>query len=120
MNAIDRVKSHWSERLTEVREIKVPEWGDADGPLIIHVKPTNMAQRSRLFKLAQEGSLMAVAETLILRARDKDGLPIFTGKDAETLMKEADPDVVTRVAGEINGDMGDLTKSVEGEDAEKK
>jgi len=120
MPAIDRVKAHWSELITQRREITVPEWGDAGGPLVIHVRPTNMAQRSKLMKLGQANDLAFCAETLILRARDADGAPLFTPKDADTLMTSCDPDVLVRVAGEINEDLQDLANDDEGGSLAKK
>lgn len=105
MNAIERAKKHWADRLTDVREIQVPEWGDEGEPMVIFVGPSNLAQRSKLFKLAQANDMEAVAETLILRARDKDGLPLFKPSDRETLMTSCDPEVVGRIAKEINEDL---------------
>lgn len=120
MGAIDRVKAHWADTISAVREIEVPEWGDESGPLVIHVRPTNMAQRSKLFKLAKEDELATAAETLVLRARDKDGAPLFSPKDAETLMTSCDPDVLVRVAMAINTDIAKLSEGPAAEAAEKK
>jgi hypothetical protein len=106
MSVIERAKKHWSDRLTEVREIEVPEWGDGTDPLVIFVSPTNMAQRNKIFKLAQAGDLESLAETLVLRARDKDGAPIFKPSDRDTFMTACDPDVIVRVAKDINSDIG--------------
>lgn len=120
MSAIDRVKKHWHDTITEVREIPVPEWGDENGPLIIHVRPTNMAQRSKLFRLAKTDELAVAAETLILRARDADGIALFKPADTEALMTTCDPDVLVRVARAINDDLTDLAEGAEAEAAEKK
>lgn len=118
MLPIERIKQHWADRITEVRQIAVPEWGDDDGPLLIFVKPTNLAQRGKLFKLANNDSLDAVAETLILRARKEDGTSIFAPADREALMTSCDPDVLTRVASEINSDINAASQD-ELEDAAK-
>lgn len=120
MSAIDRVKSHWADRIQEVREIEVPEWGGDDGPLVIHVRPTNMAQRSKLFRLAKDDDLQVAAETVVLRSRDKEGLALFKPSDVEALMTSADPDVLTRVASQINSDLQDLAGDAGAEDAAKK
>jgi hypothetical protein len=120
MSAIDRVKNHWSDRIQEIREIEVPEWGDDNGPLVVYVRPTNMAQRSKLFRLAKEDDLAVAAETVVLRARDKDGLALFKPADAEVLMTSCDPDVLTRLAAAINSDLQDLGNEAGAEAAEKK
>lgn len=106
MSVIERATKHWSDRLTEVREITVPEWGDGTDPLVVFVRPANMAQRNKIFKLAQAGDLESLAESLVLRARDKDGAPLFKPSDRETFMTACDPDVMVRVAKEINSDIG--------------
>ncbi len=118
MSAIERAVSHWADKLTRVRTIEVPEWADEQGnPLVIYVWPANMAQRNKIAKLATEGSLEALIESLVLRARDQDQRPLFAPKDREALMTKADPDVIVRICMDINSDL-DLSDEAVGE-AEK-
>ncbi len=120
MNEIlNRAKNHYQEKLNvEPRIVEVPEWGDDKGPLKIYVKPANLNVRDKIWKYSMENSLEALVETIILRAKDEDGISIFTSGNKESLMKSVDPDVIARVALEISNDI-DLTGREDYEDAAK-
>ena len=64
--------------------------------------------------LAALAQLEAFADALILRAKDVDGNPVFKRGERTYLVREADPDVVTRVVTEMNLDL-----DMPAEDAEK-
>lgn len=114
-----RAKAHYSEKLNkEMRIVEVPEWGDDKGPLKIFVKPANLTVRDKIYKHVANGSLEALVETIILRAKDSDGLSIFTSGDKQALMNQVDPDVIARIASEISEDL-DLSGDESYEDAVK-
>jgi len=111
---LNRAKQHYKDKLNnEIRTVEVPEWGDESGPLKIYVKPANLAIRDKIYKFASKGSLEALVETIILRAKDSDGLSLFTPADRKTFINDVDPDVIARVAGEISEDLIDITGEIE-------
>lgn len=100
MAAIDQLKAHFSAQ--SVRVIEVPEWGEANAPLLIYAKPLTLADKQKLRRLAMEGGEMEVlAHTLIIKATDGEGQPLFTVADKHDLMHKVDPDVLARVASQI-------------------
>ena len=105
MNVMERAKAHYEPLKDEVRIIEVPEWGDDEGPLKIHVWPANLVTRDRIYQAAKADTLESLAKALILRARTTDKLPIFEKTDTEALMRDVDPDVIQRVVSEINEDL---------------
>jgi len=113
---LERAKASFRARLSEVRCIEVPEWGDESGPLRIYVRPATLKERDAIYRHVSAGSLEALVETLIQRARDEEGKPIFRPVDRLELMRHVDPDVIARVVAEINGDEAELPSV---EDAEK-
>ena len=109
---IGRAKAHYKEKLNaEQRVIEVEEWGEDGNPLLIYVKPANLVVRDKIYKYAAQGSLEALVESIILRAVDADGLPIFAKKDKNALMTSVDPDVIARISSEISLDL-----DIDGED----
>lgn len=101
MPAIDQLKAHFSAQ--SVRVIEVPEWGDGSGqPLLIYAKPLTLADKQRLRRVAQDGGdIEVLAYTLIYKATDAEGKPLFTVADKHALMHQVDPDVLARVAAQI-------------------
>lgn len=111
---IERAKAHWAEKLSEgPRRIEVPEWGDESGPLEIFVHPANLKQRNKIFQKAKGDDLEALADTIILRAKDSNGMSIFHPSDRGALVSDVDPDVLARVAGEIMEDLNISDDDVE-------
>ena len=93
-----RAKTHWRDKLVAPMEsVVVPEW-DAT----IYFKPTTLAQRNRIFKYVNDGSLESLVETLIIRALDGDGKKLFNNNDKKALMESVDPDVIVRVINAMN------------------
>jgi|TARA_Y100000310_G_C20618160_1_gene781802 hypothetical protein len=93
-----RAKTHWRERLVAPMEsVAVSEW-DA----VIYFKPTTLAQRNRIFKYVNDGSLESLVETLLIRALDGDGKKMFSNADKKPLMEQVDPDVIVRIISAMN------------------
>ena len=109
MNVINRATAHYAaqERLI----ISVPEWGEPDNPLEIHVLPMTMAEVNMMSKIASKkaSNIEQAANIIVVKAKDKDGKRLFTVTDRDKLMQEADYRVVSRIAERIEehffGDM---------------
>lgn len=100
MSVLDNAKKHFSDRaLGNLKKITVPEWKTD-----IFYKPVNnFAVESRIIELSQKNKLTeALIETLILKALDAEGKPMFNRLDKIAMMNEVDPAVITRVVGQIN------------------
>jgi len=100
MSKLDRATAHFREKLSgELKSVKVPEWD-----LEIWFKTvTNLKEQSKLVELAaQNKTVEALVESLILKARNADGTKMFTNADKVTFMNEVDPNIVIKVVGEIN------------------
>jgi len=104
---LEQATAHFRNKISgEMKSITVPEWGDAE----IFFKGANTLQEeSRLLELAQKGkTIEALVETLITKARNKDGSKMFKMADKITFMNEVDPSVLIRVTGEMNVDNDEL------------
>lgn len=95
-------KAHFKEVLSQGLQgpIVVKEWGDTE----IYYKPaTNFFQESKIVELQAQGKTVeALLQSLITRALDKEGKPIFTPADKQELMREVDPNVILRIVTEMN------------------
>lgn len=102
---IERAKAHFQAKLAgEMSFIDVPEWGENDQPLRVYWKPISMAARNKIFKFWNDGSLEALVETLIQRARNEDESKMFVQANRTELMRSVDPDVISRVVNAMQGD----------------
>ncbi len=101
MSVINRATAHYAaqERLI----ISVPEWGEPDNPLEIHVLPMTMAEVNMMSKIASKkaSNIEQAANIIVVKAKDKDGKRLFTVTDRDKLMQEADYRVVSRIAEKI-------------------
>lgn len=96
--AIEKVQAEFRQRARK-RVVEAPEWG-----LQIHVWPATLEVMHEL-ESAGESSAQVLAATLIHRACDEHGNPLFNKAEIDVLMKQAWLDTVTRIAGEINADI---------------
>jgi hypothetical protein len=111
MSVIDRVKDHFDSK--GIKKIEVAEWGEEGKPLEIFSKPFTLAEKRNLFKGAKNDDLSVLVDAIVLKAKDGEGNKIFKLDDKKTLLNNADPDVIARVATE-------MLNSLSYEDAEKK
>jgi len=104
---LEQATAHFRNRISgEMRSIKVPEWGDAE---IFFKEANTLQEESRLLELAQKGKTVeALVETLITKARNKDGSKMFKMADKVTFMNEVDPTVLIRVCGDMNANNDEL------------
>lgn len=99
-NVLSKATSHFKSKLTsELQKISVPEW-ETD----IYYKVSHpFAVESKIIELQQQGKTVeALVESVILKALDPDGKPLFTRFDKNSLMNEVDPAVLIRVATALN------------------
>ena len=101
MSVIDRATAHYAKQ--ERLIIAVPEWGDGDAPLEIHVFPMTMAEVNMMQKIASKkaSNIEQAANIIVVKAKDKDGKRLFTITDRDKLMQHADYRVVSRIAERI-------------------
>lgn len=100
MSVIDNAKGHFKERLAGgLNKVTVPEWKSD-----VYFKPAYpFAVEQTIIRLQSEGKTVeALVETLIQKALDPEGKPLFTKFDKNSLMHDVDPNVIIRVCAEIN------------------
>lgn len=100
-SAIDKATSHYKSKLSgEMKKIHVPEW-----ELDIYYRPlTNLRQEAEIVELTKQGkSVEALVVSIINKACDEEGNPLFVKADRAALMNQADPTVVLNVATKLNG-----------------
>lgn len=100
MTITDKISKHYQSSIGgEMQKYKCKEW-DTD----IYFRTTYpLKDESRILQLQTEGKTVeALVESIITKARDKDGKRLFHDADRIKLMNEADPKVVLKVATAIN------------------
>jgi len=109
-NVIDRIKAHYDAQ--GLREIRVPEWGDDDGPLIIFAAPFTLRDQARIDFASRnsESQIDALCEVLVQKALAEDGSKMFNAGDKKALREHADIEVISRICTEI---MGSKTEELE-------
>lgn len=98
--AIDNAKKHF-QNLGPVR-IKVKQWGDESGPLVIVADPMTLEDKIRLAEITtQRSAVDGYIWVLIRYAKDESGKKLFDLDDKLTLKKQVDPDVLMEVVKQI-------------------
>ena len=99
-NVLSKATSHFKSKLTgDLLKISVPEW-ETD---IYYKQSHPFAVESKIIELQQQGKTVeALVTSIILKALDPEGKPMFTKFDKNTLMNEVDPQVLIRVATALN------------------
>jgi len=100
---IDKATAHFTDVLAQGLKgpIRVDEW-DAD----IYYKGTStMAQETKVIELTQAGKTTeALVITLIQKACDENGEPLFTSADRAALMNRVDPKLILEIVTRMNAD----------------
>lgn len=117
MNWKEQAKSQFAERRTPdtLVAIPVPAWNTT----VYFWPDMTLAERREIFMLAKQRGdetildLEAMAITLIVRARDKEGKRLFAKAERIELMNEYDPEVITEIVSAMNSAVPSI------EDAEK-
>ena len=105
MSILENVKSHYKTKLSgELQKLSVPEWKTD----IFFKGAHPFAVESKIIELQQAGKTVeALVESVILKALDPEGKPLFNKFDKVTLMNEADPAVLMRIAAVLNATTSD-------------
>ncbi len=100
VKAIERAKAHFKQLVDEPMEIRVPEW-DIDGDeFTVYATPLTLQDRVILTRNNPNQIEMA-ANILILKAKDKEGKPLFGKEDKPDLMRAASSSVIKRISEAI-------------------
>tara|TARA_X000000950_G_scaffold112882_2_gene142078 strand:+ start:4093 stop:4449 length:357 start_codon:yes stop_codon:yes gene_type:complete len=98
--AIQSATAHFKEKLAgTLYKYHCDEW-DMD---IYYQASSSMRIESKIMSLTQNGKAAdALVESIILKALDQDGNRLFKETDRAALMNEADPQVIIKVASQLN------------------
>lgn len=110
MSILDQAKEHFSEKLSDLGSVEVPEW-----KATIYYKTTdNVVQRDKYMPLILESKHAGYVELIMSRALDQHGSKLFKGAKArEDLMKSVDPEVIISLGTTILGDSKDSDEAAE-------
>jgi hypothetical protein len=100
MSITDKISKHYQSSIAgEMQKYHCEEW-DTD----IYYRTTYpLKDEAKVLELQAQGkTIEALVESIITKAKDKDGKRLFHDADTVKLMNEADPLVVVRVATKIN------------------
>jgi hypothetical protein len=100
-SVIQKATQHFRSKLDgSLAKIDVPEWESE-----IYFYPTTpLKEESSILKLQQEGKTVeALIQSIIVKARNADGSKMFAPADRVTMMNEVDPQILMRIAGQLNG-----------------
>lgn len=101
MSVINTVAKHYASQQRLI--IAVPEWEENGQPLEMHVLPMTMAEINMMQKIASKNAsnLEQAVNIIVVKAKDKNGKRMFTIKDRDVLMEQADYKVIARIAEQI-------------------
>lgn len=94
MSILDNAVAHFDAIGT--REIEIPEWDTT-----LYVTPFTLAEKKALLKASKGDDVEFMTRTLILKAKDKEGEPVFQLDDKHKMMHKVHPAVLERVVGKI-------------------
>ena len=100
MSVLENAKTHFKSKLNgELNKMSVPEWKTD----IYYRGSYPFAAESKIIELQTQGKTVeALVESILVKALDPDGKPLFNKFDKNALMHEVDPQVLIRVATELN------------------
>lgn len=100
MSVLENAKTHFKSKLNgELMKMSIPEWKTD----IYYKAAYPFAAETKIIELQQQGKTVeALVESIIIKALDPDGKPMFGKFDKNALMHEVDPQVLIRVATELN------------------
>jgi len=100
MSITDKISKHYQSAIAgELKKYHCEEW-DTD----IYFRGTYpLKDEGKILQLQSEGKTVeALVESIVTKARTKDGQRMFMDADKVKLMNEADPMTVVKVASAIN------------------
>lgn len=101
--AIKKIQDHYKSAISgELMKYHCKEWGID----LYYRKTYPFKNEAKVIELQSQGKTVeALCVALVNKARDKDGNRLFTDHDVVTLMNEADPAVIIKVASVVNSGM---------------
>ena len=105
--------AHFKAKMAgELRKFHVEEW-NCD---IYHRATSTMATEAKMFGLTQAGKTAeALVESIVQKALDENGNRVFHDTDRIELMNQVDPNVLIKVASQLNNasaeTVGDIEKN---------
>lgn len=92
--------AHFQTRLSgELLSIDVPEWKAT----VFFKGAMSGRQQTQIFKLYSEGKQVeAIFMSLIMRALDEEGKPVWRANEMTEMMRTYDPDVISRIVEEMS------------------
>ena len=100
MSITDKIAKHYQSAIGgEMKMYHCEEWGTD-----IYFRTTYpLKDEGKILELQSQGKTVeALVESIVTKARSKDGKSLFTDADKVKLMNEADPLTVVKVASAIN------------------
>jgi|DEB0MinimDraft_3_1074331.scaffolds.fasta_scaffold01622_7 hypothetical protein len=110
------IKQHYSTVIGgEMKKMTVEEW-DCD----IYYRQTNsFKDEAKMISLQAKGEIVeALVQSIISKARNKDGSKMFQEADRSMLLNEADPKVLTRIATTLNNAQVNLEQAEAAKESE--
>ncbi len=97
---LEKITKHYHKEIDgEALKLHVDEW-DMD---VYYKRTYPFRVESKVLEMQSKGQIVeALVESLIQKALDSKGNRIFDEADRIVLMNEADPSIITKVAGTIN------------------
>jgi len=97
---LKNAQEHFKSKLAGgLQKFSVPEWKTD----VYYKSAYSFAVESKIIELQQSGKTVeALVESIIAKALDPEGKPMFTRMDRLTLMNEVDPSVMLKVASVLN------------------
>lgn len=100
---LERAKAHY-ESLPR-GELKIPEWGDHDGPLVITWSALTVRDQERIYEPGSDGKAVSGGlvrfRAVMLKSCDATGNLLFDGMSEHDLRHSVDGDIVGRIANAI-------------------
>ena len=100
MTDLKNIKTHYQSVIgDDLQKVHCEEW-----KMDIYFRKTySFKDESRIVEYQSAGKdVDALVESIVVKARTKDGKRLFADADRVTLMNEADPAVIIKIAGAIN------------------
>ena len=100
MSVLDNAKEHFKSKVRgDLKKMTVEEWKTD-----VYYKPAYPFQtESRILELQQQGKTVeALVESIIKKALNPEGKPMFHSTDRWSLLNEVDPGVLIKVATRLN------------------
>jgi len=109
---LENATAHFREKLAgKLYQIEVKEWNTT----LYYRSTSSMRTESKIMALTQQSKTAeALVESVILKSLDKDGNRVFKDTDRASLLNEADPKVLIKVATILNNASDHSISDIEG------